>query len=196
VYRLLRTGDGEPRRIPVDEPTVAQGASHTLFNTYLVSGMPPSALSSHAILAELQPEETDEHVRSDGTPFAKLGVLRSVALKVKKSAAISRPARDAREALKEMAVDGEERLVGIFSADLVVCRQTLSMSNGDAGTFCGACDWEGHLVRKYVDVGVRRITCCTFPTTIASLSVVGPNVIAYLAACKSWGQYRGKVPNN
>ena len=45
--------------------------------------------------------------------------MRSVALKVKESAAnerpaISRPARDAREVLKEMAADGEEGLVGIF----------------------------------------------------------------------------------
>ena len=94
-------------------------ASYTLVSAYLVSGTPPSALSSHAILAVLQPEETDEPVRADETLFAKLGVLRSVALKVKESAAnerpaISRPARDAREVLKEMAVDGEESLVGIF----------------------------------------------------------------------------------
>jgi hypothetical protein len=147
----------------------------------------------------LQPEETDEHARPDETMFAILGVLRSVVLKVKKNPAnerpaISRPARDAREVLKEMAADGEERLVGIFSADLVVCRQTLSTSNGDAGTFCGDCDCEGHVIGKYyVDIRVRRTACCTFPT-IASLStVVGPNVIAYLAACKSWGEYRGKI---
>ena len=42
-----------------------------------------------------------------------------VKVKVKESAAnerpaISRPARDAREVLKEMAADGEESLVGIF----------------------------------------------------------------------------------
>ena len=94
-------------------------ASYALVSAYLVSGTPPSALSSHAILAVLQPEETDEPARPDETLFAKLGVLRSVALKVKDSAAnerpaISRPARDAREVLKEMAVDGEESLVGIF----------------------------------------------------------------------------------
>ena len=67
----------------------------------------------------LQPKETDEPVRPDKTLFAKLEVLRSVALKVKESTAnecpaISRPAQDAREVLKEMAVDGEESLVGIF----------------------------------------------------------------------------------
>ena len=93
--------------------------SHTLSSVYLGFGTPPSALSSHAILAVLQFEETDERVRPDETLFAKLGVLRSVALKVKESAAnerpaISRPARDAREVLKEMAANGEESLVGIF----------------------------------------------------------------------------------
>jgi hypothetical protein len=45
--------------------------------------------------------------------------MRSVALKVRESAAnerpaISRPARDAREVLKEMAADGDESLAGIF----------------------------------------------------------------------------------
>ncbi|KAG9312354.1 hypothetical protein JVU11DRAFT_7674 [Chiua virens] len=88
-------------------------------STYLVSGTPPSALSSHAILAVLEPEDADERVEPDETVFAKLGVLRSVALKVKESVAnerpaISRPARDAREILKEMAMDGEESLVGVF----------------------------------------------------------------------------------
>lgn len=53
------------------------------------------------------------------TLFTKLGVLRSVALKVKESAAnerpvIARPARDAREILREMAANGEESLLGIF----------------------------------------------------------------------------------
>ena len=94
-------------------------ASNTSISAYLVSGTPPSALSSHTILAVLQPEETDERIQPNETLFAKLGVLRSVALKVKESAAnerpaISRPARDARDVLKEMAGDGEEILVGIF----------------------------------------------------------------------------------
>ena len=70
--------------------------SHTLLSTYLVSGTPTSAVSSHDILAVLRPDEPDERVRLDETLFAKLGVLRSVALKVKESAAnehlaISRP---------------------------------------------------------------------------------------------------------
>jgi hypothetical protein len=76
-------------------------------------------LSSHTILAVLQPDDADECVRPDETLFGKLGVLRSVALKVKESAAnerpaISRPARDAREVLKEMVADGKESLVGVF----------------------------------------------------------------------------------
>lgn len=76
-------------------------------------------LSSHTILAVLRPEDAAERVQSEDTLFVKLGVLRSVALKVKESAAnerpaISRPARDVREILKEMAADGEESLVGIF----------------------------------------------------------------------------------
>ena len=87
-------------------------ASHTLSSVYLGFGTPPSALSSHAILAVLQPEETEARRN-------ELGVLRSVTLKVKESAAnerpaISRPARDAREVLEEMAADGEESLVGVF----------------------------------------------------------------------------------
>ena len=94
--------------------------SYTLFiSAYLVSGTPPSALSSHTILAVLQPEGEDQRVEAEETLFGKLGVLRSVALKVKESVAnerpaVSRPGRDAREVLKEMAVDGEESLVGIF----------------------------------------------------------------------------------
>lgn len=91
-----------------------------MFSAYLVSGTPPSALSSHTILAVLQPDDTDDHVPPNETLFATLGVLRSVALKVKESVAnerpmIARPARDARDILKEMAAaDGEESLVGIF----------------------------------------------------------------------------------
>ncbi|KAI9573329.1 armadillo-type protein [Boletus coccyginus] len=91
----------------------------SVVNAYLVSGTPPSALSSHTILAVLEPEATDGRVRADETLFGQLGVLRSVALKVEESAAnerpaISRPARDAREVLKEMVADGGESLVGIF----------------------------------------------------------------------------------
>ncbi|KAI9573327.1 armadillo-type protein [Boletus coccyginus] len=89
----------------------------SVVNAYLVSGTPPSALSSHTILAVLEPEDADGRVRADETLFGQLGVLRSVALKVKESAAnqrpaILRPARDARELLKEMAADGGGKLGG------------------------------------------------------------------------------------
>ncbi|KAI9456468.1 armadillo-type protein [Boletus coccyginus] len=83
----------------------------SVVNAYLVSGTRPSALSSHTILAVLEPEDADGRVRADETLFGQLGVLRSVALK---RPAISRPARDAREVLKEMTADGGDSLVGIF----------------------------------------------------------------------------------
>ncbi|KIJ63493.1 hypothetical protein HYDPIDRAFT_175892 [Hydnomerulius pinastri MD-312] len=90
----------------------------SVVSAYLVSGTPASALCSHTILAVLQPDD-DTQISAHETLFAKLGVLRSVALKVKESAAnerpaISRPARDARDVLKEMAADGDESLSGIF----------------------------------------------------------------------------------
>ncbi|KAG1774599.1 armadillo-type protein [Suillus placidus] len=88
-----------------------------IVNAYLISGTPPSALASHAIVAVLSPD-SDDYPEPAATLFAKLGLLRSVALKVKESAAnerstISRPAREARDILKNMAVD-EESLAGIF----------------------------------------------------------------------------------
>lgn len=87
-------------------------------STYFVSGTVPSALAPHAILAVLVPDEEALHDPSD-TVFAKLGLLRSIALKVKESvvnerSAISKPAREVREVLKGMAAQGEESLVGIF----------------------------------------------------------------------------------
>ncbi|KAG2360727.1 ARM repeat-containing protein [Suillus spraguei] len=86
-----------------------------IVNAYLISGTPASALASHAILAVLSPDSDD---CLEATLFAKLGLLRNVALKIKESAAnerstISRPAREARDILKNMAVD-EESLAGIF----------------------------------------------------------------------------------
>lgn len=98
---------------------MTDGRLTPFISAYLVSGTPPSVLSSHTILAVLQPEGPEEHVKPDETLFGKLGVLQSVALKVKESVAnerpaIARPARDAREVLKEMAAGGEESLMGIF----------------------------------------------------------------------------------
>ncbi|KAH7929550.1 ARM repeat-containing protein [Leucogyrophana mollusca] len=93
-------------------------ALRPLVSAYLVSGTPASPLSSHAILAVLSPE-SEPHLSLDKTLFAKLGVLRTVAQKVKESVAnerpsISRPARDARDILKEMAAHGDESLSGMF----------------------------------------------------------------------------------
>ncbi|KAG2158689.1 armadillo-type protein [Suillus bovinus] len=88
-----------------------------IVNAYLISGTPPSALASHAIVAILSPD-SDHYLDPAATLFAKLGLLRSVALKVKESAGnerptISRPAREARDILKNMVAD-EESLAGIF----------------------------------------------------------------------------------
>jgi len=117
-------------------------------------------------------------------------VVRSVALKVKESAAnehptISCPARDARDVLKEAAANQEESSVGLLSRvrpNGVVDEQRmqgLQVSVGD-------CDSESRLVEKYVDIGARRTVCNGFPT-IAPVSLIDQNVIAYSAACQSWG---------
>jgi len=64
--------------------------------------------------------KTARHVDPSDTVFARLGLLLSVALKVKESAmnersVVSKPAREVlREVLKGMAAQGEESLVGIF----------------------------------------------------------------------------------
>lgn len=80
-----------------------------------MGGTPQSVLSSYCLavaLASKDGEETNPAVDA----FRKLGVLRKVAQKVKESAAnerpaISRPAREARDALK--ALD-DETLQGLF----------------------------------------------------------------------------------
>ncbi|KAG2121247.1 armadillo-type protein [Suillus clintonianus] len=88
-----------------------------IVNAHLISGTPPSTLASHAILAVLSPD-SDNYLEPTATLFAQLGLLRSVAMKVKESVAnerstISRPAREARDILKNMVAD-EESLAGIF----------------------------------------------------------------------------------
>ncbi|CCM02945.1 uncharacterized protein FIBRA_05060 [Fibroporia radiculosa] len=73
----------------------------------LLVGTPPSVLSSQCILAVLSPD--DDLTSSDPdapNAFQELGVLRSIAQKVQESVAsdrpsISRPAREARDLLKE-----------------------------------------------------------------------------------------------
>lgn len=66
--------------------------------------------------AVLRPDEEFENPDDPSNLFQKLGVLRTVAQKVLESAAndkpiISRPARDARDALKEM---DDASLRGLF----------------------------------------------------------------------------------
>ncbi|KAG1829542.1 armadillo-type protein, partial [Suillus subalutaceus] len=115
----LRSGNSNVDSLIVSKPAITEADFSLLTviaSAYLISGTPPSALASHAILAVLSPD-SDDYLEPAATLFAKLGLLRSVALKVKESAAnerstISRPAR-ARDILKNMAVD-EDTLAGIF----------------------------------------------------------------------------------
>ncbi|KAJ7504446.1 armadillo-type protein [Mycena galericulata] len=85
-----------------------------LVETYLVGGTPPSVMASHTIVALLTPDEEDGS--SGPNLFQKLSLLRGVAQKVQESAAcdnvfITRPAREARELLKEL---DDESLQGFF----------------------------------------------------------------------------------
>ncbi|KAJ7334076.1 armadillo-type protein [Mycena albidolilacea] len=85
-----------------------------LVEAYLVGGTPPSVLASHTIVALLTPDE-ESHTQEPNL-FQKLSLLRSVAQKVQESAAndqpfIARPAREARELLKEL---DDESLQGFF----------------------------------------------------------------------------------
>ncbi|KAF8161531.1 hypothetical protein B0H34DRAFT_383589 [Crassisporium funariophilum] len=79
----------------------------------LVSGTPPSVLSSQIILAVV--EEDDE--RPDGPNlFQQLGLMRKVAQKALESASneksfIARPAREARDLIKEL---DDDSLIGLF----------------------------------------------------------------------------------
>jgi len=82
--------------------------------SYLVVGTPPSVTSSQVILAVVSSEEDEE----DEGPnlFQKLKVMRKVAQKVLESAAsdkpfIARPAREARDRIKEIEDDS---LLGLF----------------------------------------------------------------------------------
>lgn len=73
-------------------------------------------LTSHVMRAVLRPDEDFEIPDGSLNLFQKLGMLRSVAQKALESAAsdkpiISRPARDARDALKEM---DDASLRGLF----------------------------------------------------------------------------------
>ncbi|KAJ7180610.1 armadillo-type protein [Mycena filopes] len=83
-------------------------------SAYLVGGTPLSVVSSFTIVALLTPD--DESDGSEPNLFQKLSLLRSVAQKVQESAAsdkpfIARPAREARDLLKEL---DDESLEGFF----------------------------------------------------------------------------------
>ncbi|KAJ7672704.1 armadillo-type protein [Mycena rosella] len=85
-----------------------------LVESYLTGGTPPSVIASHTIVALLNPDE--ENDSSQPNLFQKLSLLKSVAQKVQESAAndkpfIARPAREARELLKEL---DDEGLQGFF----------------------------------------------------------------------------------
>ncbi|KAF9496394.1 ARM repeat-containing protein [Pleurotus eryngii] len=80
----------------------------------LCSGTPPSVLSSRIILTVLSSDDDD--VTSSPNIFQKLGILRSVAQKVQESmgnekSSIARPAREARDLLKDLEDDD---LRGLF----------------------------------------------------------------------------------
>jgi hypothetical protein len=87
------------------------------FRGYLVSGTPPSSISSQTILAVLsQHEDFDHSSTQQPNLFQELSLLRSVAQKVQESVAsdkpiIGRPAREARDILKAM---DDESLQGLF----------------------------------------------------------------------------------
>jgi hypothetical protein len=86
-------------------------ADSTPLRTYLVAGTAPSVLSSQCILATVSNEDL-----SGENAFQQLGVLRSVAQKILESTssdrpAVARPAREARELIKQM---GDESTQGLL----------------------------------------------------------------------------------
>ncbi|KXN82440.1 Translational activator gcn1 [Leucoagaricus sp. SymC.cos] len=83
---------------------------------HLSSGTPPSVLSSHVLRAILSPDDGFEDPVGSMNLFQKLDILRTVAQKTLESAAnekpiISRPAREARDALKGL---DDPSLRGLF----------------------------------------------------------------------------------
>ncbi|KAJ6493600.1 armadillo-type protein [Mycena vitilis] len=85
-----------------------------LVESYLVGGTPPSVVASYTIVAVLTPDE--DNPTSEPNLFQKLSLLKNVAQKIQESATsdkpfIARPAREARELLKELE---DESLQGFF----------------------------------------------------------------------------------
>lgn len=86
-----------------------------LSRSHLVGGTPPSVLSSHVILAVLSSDDDSGHLPGPNL-FQKLKLMRKVAQKTLESAGhdqpfIARPAREARDLIKELEDDS---LVGLF----------------------------------------------------------------------------------
>ncbi|KAF9479098.1 ARM repeat-containing protein [Pholiota conissans] len=84
-----------------------------IVESHLVQGTPPTVLSSQVILAVVTPDEDNE---ADLNLFQQLKVMRTVAMKALESAAsdkpfIARPAREARDRIKEL---DDDDLVGLF----------------------------------------------------------------------------------
>jgi hypothetical protein len=85
--------------------------ANPIFRTYLIAGTAPSVLSSQCILATV----SDEDLQGDNA-FQQLGVLRAVAQKVLESTsnerpAVARPAREARELIKQLVDDSTQGLL-------------------------------------------------------------------------------------
>lgn len=90
------------------------GLTH-LPRSHLVSGTPPSVISSHVILAVLS-ESDDTDPTTGRNLFQNLKLMRKVAQKTLESAGhdqpfVARPAREARDLIKELHDDS---LVGLF----------------------------------------------------------------------------------
>ncbi|KAF8911690.1 armadillo-type protein [Gymnopilus junonius] len=86
-----------------------------IVESHLVSGTPPSVISSHVILAVLS-ESDDTHPTTGRNLFQNLKLMRKVAQKTLESAGhdqpfVARPAREARDLIKELHDDS---LVGLF----------------------------------------------------------------------------------
>ncbi|TRM56848.1 armadillo-type protein [Schizophyllum amplum] len=91
-------------------------AFRDVVETYLDADTPQTLMSSHAILTVVEEDDEDDSMNNQLNLFQKLSLLRGVAQKATESAsnerpAIARPARLARDIIKEM---NDESLTGLF----------------------------------------------------------------------------------
>ncbi|TRM58058.1 armadillo-type protein [Schizophyllum amplum] len=91
-------------------------AFRDVVETYLDADTPQTLMSSHAILTVVEEDDEDDCMHNQLNLFQKLSLLRGVAQKAIESAsnerpAIARPARLARDIIKEM---NDESLTGLF----------------------------------------------------------------------------------